>query len=282
VNPTILDGRYRLVKTAGTGGTANVYLAESTTTGEKVAVKVLKKALVQQDDMPGRFQRQAKLLQAVPHPNIVKLIEFVDAPEGWLLLMQWAEGERLDRLTLNPEETKTVLAQLASALAAVHAAGIVHRDLKPENIVVSRTPVFHAWLLDLGIARFTDSTQAAADFMTRQGQGAGTPAFISPEQIQGQDPDPRSDVYSFGAMAYRLLSGRPPFEGPNDFTVLNKHLSEKPAPLKVTDPSLAGVEALVLQCLEKKPSARPADGAALYAALTAPVGPAKKRWWPFG
>jgi serine/threonine protein kinase len=131
VNPTILDGRYRLVKTAGTGGTANVYLAESTTTGEKVAVKVLKKALVQQDDMLGRFQREAKLLQAVSHPNIVKLIEFVDAPEGWLLLMQWAEGERLDRLTLTPEETKTVLAQLASALAAVHAAGIVHRDLKP-------------------------------------------------------------------------------------------------------------------------------------------------------
>jgi len=105
--------------------------------------------------------------------------------------MQWAEGERLDRLTLS-----------------------LKRRRPPENIVVSRTPVFHAWVLDLGIARFTDSTQAAADFMTRQGQCAGTPVFISTEQSQGQDPDPRSDVYSFGAMAYRLLSDRPPLRAP--------------------------------------------------------------------
>jgi serine/threonine protein kinase, bacterial len=256
-----------------------VYMAQARD-GTLVAVKVLRKELSGQRDMLGRFQREAVLLQRVQHPNVVKLIECVDAPEGLLLVMEWAQGERLDSLRLEPAEVKVVLAQLADALAAIHAAGIVHRDLKPENVMVQRTPHLHAWLLDLGIARFQHARDAVGNFVTMTGQGAGTASCISPEQIRGEAPDPRSDVYSFGVLAYRLLTGRLPFDAQTDMEMMEHHLRSVPRPPTVSDPSLAGLEWLVVQCLEKKREARPSDGTSLLDALKH-AGSKRKTWWPF-
>lgn len=277
----ILEGRYRLVRAAGTGGTANVFLAEATQGGHNVAVKVLKKSLAEQQDMLGRFRREAATLEKVAHPHIVKLIELADSPQGLVLVMEWAEGERLDAVSLSPAQVQAVLRQLASALAAIHAAGVVHRDLKPENVIVEKSgEVVHARLLDFGIARF-DATPDGG-FVSMLGQVAGTPSYLSPEQIRGEAPTAKSDVYSFGVMGWRLATGAVPFSGASDFATLQMHLQEKLPTFKPTDASLAALEPVLRRCLEKKPDARFEDGTALYAGFSQSAPPPKKKWWQFG
>jgi serine/threonine-protein kinase len=152
----ILNGRFRLLKAAAKGGTANVYLAEEVATGKKVAVKVMKKDLPEVHDMMKRFAREASVMSKLKHPNIVGLVHFEQAPEGLLLLTDWVDGTRLDALlgakALPTQVALSLLKQLAAALAAIHATGVIHRDLKPENIVVTKEGVLK--LLDFGIARF--------------------------------------------------------------------------------------------------------------------------------
>lgn len=282
----ILDGRYKLVRAAGTGGTANVFLAEETKSGTKVAVKVLKKSMAEQQDMLGRFRREAATLQKVSHPNIVKLIELTDSPQGLVLVMEWAEGQRLDEIVLSPAEAKLVLVQLASALATIHASGVLHRDLKPENIIVERVanePV-RARVLDFGIARFGGDAPPGG-FVSMLGQVAGTPSILAPEQIRGEAPDTRSDVYSFGILGWRLVTGAVPFAGKSDFATLQMHLQDKLPSFKPTDPELASIEPVLRKCLEKKPDDRFHEGMEVLDALgkltTSPAAK-KKKWWPFG
>jgi serine/threonine protein kinase, bacterial len=262
----ILNGRFKLLKPIAQGGTANVYLAEEVRTARKVAVKVMKKDLPEVQDMIRRFEREASLLAKIRHPNVVGLVHFENAPEGLVLLTDWVDGTRLDVLMskgpLAPAAALVLLRQLASALAAIHATGVIHRDLKPENIVIARDGVLK--LLDFGIARFT--TPGATQFVTALGTIAATPSYVSPEQALAKPCDSRTDVYTFGVLAYRLLSGRLPFEGKNDFEVMSAHVKTKPKTFEA-----AGIEPeiieLVMQCLEKKPDARPKDGAALVEAL---------------
>ncbi|MGV3620322.1 MAG: serine/threonine-protein kinase [Archangium sp.] len=305
----ILNGRYKLVKAAGQGGTANVFLAEETKSGAKVAVKVLKKSMAEQQDMLGRFRREAATLEKVAHPNIVKLIELSESPQGLVLVMEWAEGQRLDEISLTPDEVKLVLVQLASALATVHAAGVLHRDLKPENVMVERRPEepVRARLLDFGIARFGGEPPPGG-FVSMLGQVAGTPSILAPEQIRGEAPDTRSDVYSFGILGWRMVTGAVPFAGKSDFATLQMHLQDKLPKFKPLDPSLAVFEPVLRKCLEKKPEDRFHEGMELLSALgtatTAPAASAppaemaapastpspaaveapvkKKKWWPFG
>ena len=263
---TILGGRFKLLKAAAKGGTANVYLAEEVSTGKHVAVKVMKKDLAEVQDMVKRFQREASVMATIRHPNIVGLVHFEHAREGLLLLTDWVDGERLDVLmgdvALEPGRAVSLLRQLASALAAIHARGVIHRDLKPENIVIAKDGTLK--LLDFGIARFTEAT--AGQFLTAAGQIAGTPAYVSPEQALAKKCDARTDVYTFGVLAYRMLSGRLPFEAKSDLEMLTAHVKAKPK--RAAAPGLeAHVVDLVMQCLEKEPDDRPADGQALLDAL---------------
>lgn len=286
--PTILEGAYRLLKPAGSGGTAKVYQAEDTKTGQKVAVKVLRKELASHADFVARFHREAALLAQVRHPNLVHLIRFADAPEGMLLVLEWIEGIRLDvRLKESPVlgvEALRILVHVAEALAALHQQGVVHRDLKPENIILeNRSDGPFARLLDLGIARPSDAKLANKGFVTLQGQVAGTPTYLSPEQILARPATTRADVYTFGVLAYVLVTGKPPFHSENSYALLQDHLNS-PAPTPVPlDPSLAkhAVLGLIRRCLEKAPEDRPQDGQALVAALTgrslAPTD--KRKWW---
>ena len=282
--PLILSGEYRLLRPAGSGGTADVYLAERTDgSGEKVAVKVLKRTLAAQPEMLERFRREAELLARVKHPNVVRLLRFEVAPEGTLLLMEWVEGRRLDeeldRQTLLPIEKVLVLRQVAAALAAIHAVGIVHRDLKPENVMLDRSgDTVQARLLDFGIARGLKG-RIGELFVTLPGTVAGTASFLSPEQVLDRKPDARADVYSFGVLAYLLVSGRLPFTGKTDFEVLEKHVKASPPKLEALEPELEPLIPVVLRCLEKKPDRRPGDGAALGAELDRALSGKRKGWF---
>lgn len=283
---TILDGKYRLIRPAGTGGTARVYLAEDTGTGQLVAVKVLRRELLADSDMKARFQREASLLWQTEHPGIVKLIKFEErAKEGLLLVLEWIDGVRLDQLCLtdHPDGPTSVelFAQLASALGAIHQNGIAHRDVKPENAMVTGWPDTPSIkLLDFGIARFTDPKEAALMFQTNINQVGGTPAYISPEQAMGKPVTAASDVYSLGVVGYQLLAGKLPFTG-RHFDLLSAHLNDTPPTIVPRDPALKGHPAIdvVMLCLAKKPEARPANGAEVEKLLRAPK---KKGLWPFG
>ena len=286
--PTLLNGAYRLLRAVDSGATARVYLAEEVATGARVAVKLLRTELSSEPEFVSRFEREATLLEPLDHPNLVKLIKLVHGPEGLFLLLEWAEGKRLDHLLrdegpFSGADALSVLRQLADALSALHAAGIVHRDLKPENLMVEKT----AWgyrvrRLDLGIARFADPARAAATFQTLQGLVAGTPTYLSPEQILAGPATPACDVYAFGVLAFVVLCGKPPFEAPTQLGLMQKHLDLAAPKLKPRDPALARhpIVKLIARCLEKDPADRPVDGAALLTALSdAPPEPAPRSWF---
>lgn len=294
----VLGGRFRLLRHLGGGGMSEVFLAEQVSLGRKVALKVLKRDLGSQPAMSERFRREALLLSTVDHPSVVRVIDFATDPkDGTVLVLELAEGETLEHaLRLEPFEPKRALRvflQLAEGLAAIHDKGIVHRDIKPQNVVIGQTPRGEqARLLDFGIARLMELGEEdtrdlvgrdpedtgplpplhADPFVSHPGQAVGTPAYVAPEQAMAQPVDPRTDVYSFGVLAFRALAGRLPFEGPDTRDYLEQHVKAKPPRLDEVAPHLADWPALVklvMQCLEKKPDARPKDGHALAAALKA-------------
>jgi hypothetical protein len=270
---------------------AEVYLAEQVSLGRKVALKVLKRDLGKRPEMAERFRREARLLSTVDHPAVVRVIDFESRPEATILVLELAEGETLETVMkagpLSPERAIPILAQLAEGLGAIHEKGIVHRDIKPQNVVLTPTPRGdQARLLDFGIARLMEipdhlegpSPLAGIDnaFISQAGQVVGTPAYVAPEQAVAGPLDTRTDVYSFGVLAYRVLSGQFPFPGPGSQDFLKQHLASPPRPLEETMPSLAsrsGLVRLVMDCLQKKPDARPANGQALLARLM-PMMPA--------
>ncbi len=281
----VLGGRFKLIRHLGGGGMAEVFLAEQVSLGRMVALKVLKRDVGAQPVMSERFRREAQLLSSVDHPSVVRVIDFeVNKRDGTVLVLELAEGETLDlSLRMGPFEPRRalrILLQLAEGLAVVHDRGIIHRDLKPQNIILTPTPKGEqARLLDFGIARLLEIDEAAPKpsvptghdpFMSVPGQAVGTPAYVAPEQAMALPVDARTDVYSFGVVAFRMLAGRLPFEGPEARDYLEQHVRAAPPPLDAVAPHVAPyplLVKLVMQCLEKKATARPRDGAALVEAL---------------
>jgi serine/threonine-protein kinase len=220
-------------------------------------------------DAVARFEREARLMSTLTHPNTVQLFDYGRTPEGHLYLaMEHLDGLNLSQLVsiagpLPPARVIHLLAQICGSLAEAHAAGLVHRDLKPGNVMVCRRGGLadQVKVLDFGIARpIGESTRE----LTRTGSLTGTPLYIAPERIQNpQDADPRSDLYSLGAVAYLLLAGRNVFEGNGPAEVLMQSLSAVPPPpsrIRGT-PLPAALERLVLDLLAKKPADRPASAA---------------------
>ena len=235
LNSLVLDERFRVLGHLGGGGMGEVYLAEQVSLGRKVALKVLRHEVGQQPGMSERFRREARLLSSVEHPAVVRVIDFGQSEEGTCLVMELAEGETLlqalEAGPLEPERGRRVLVQLAEGLAAIHEKGIIHRDLKPENVVLTPGPRGEqARLLDFGIARLVEPDPDARG-LSQVGVVLGTPEYLSPEQAMGQPLDGRSDVYSLGVLAYRMLTGQLPFQGPNARDYLLQHVSAAPRPL---------------------------------------------------
>lgn len=254
-----LRDRYLLERELGQGGMATVYLAEDLRHHRKVALKLLRPELAASLG-PARFLREIQIAAQLQHPHILPLLDSGEA-EGFLYyVMPYVEGESLRaRLIrqgeLSVPEAARILREVADALSYAHERGVVHRDIKPDNVLLSGR---HALVMDFGVAKAV-SESTGRNALTTAGIALGTPTYMAPEQAAA-DPhtDHRVDLYAFGAMAYELLTGRPPFVAPTAQEVLAAHVTRAPEPLQALRPSCPPMLAqLVMRCLQKKPSDRP-------------------------
>ena len=221
---------YQIIEEIGRGGMAVVYKALQISLGRYVALKVLSPRLANDPELVKRFQREAKAAAALKHPNIVTIYD-VGKDNGWYFIaMEYVEGKSLkeylsEKGPLSPEEAIRILKDVASALDYAHKQGFVHRDVKPSNVLID-AETGKAFLTDFGVVKaLHEGTQ-----LTRAGTFIGTVQYSSPEQIQGKSVGVKSDLYSFGIMAYEMFSGRPPFEG-TVTAVMHAHVYESPPPL---------------------------------------------------
>jgi len=276
-NSLVLGERFRVLGHLGGGGMGEVYLAEQVSLGRRVALKVLRREVGQQPGMSERFRREARLLSSVEHPAVVRVIDFGQSHDSTCLVMEFAEGEtllqHLGNGPLAPDRVRRVLMQLAEGLAAIHDKGIIHRDLKPENVVLTPGPRGEqARLLDFGIAKLLEPDPDAKG-LSQVGVVLGTPEYLSPEQAMGHPLDARSDIYSLGVLAYRVLSGNLPFNGPNARDYLLQHIGTVPTPLVENTPTMADdpdLSAIIMRCLAKEPRGRFQTAEDLVRALEAP------------
>ncbi|MCC6748756.1 MAG: serine/threonine protein kinase [Deltaproteobacteria bacterium] len=246
----LVEGRYRVLERIGRGAMGLVYRVEHVRMGKIAALKLLHRDLVADPTQLRRFQHEAEAVSRLDHPHIVQVFDFGPLDDTFYLVMEYLRGEDLSAVVkrdgpLSLQRTARILAQVCDALSEAHHHRIVHRDLKPENIRVTRTRGGDDFVkvLDFGLAK-TVAPQAPPD-STGQGALVGTPHYMAPEQIRGGVVDHRSDLYSLGAVAYRLLTGRPPFEGRTAVAVLTKHITEE-----LVAPSRAAPERRLPQALD--------------------------------
>jgi eukaryotic-like serine/threonine-protein kinase len=257
-------GQYRIVQLLGRGGMGDVYLAEDSRLGRQVALKVLSASLHADTGRRDRFEREARAVAALNHPNIVTL-HSIDQVDGTpFLTMEYVEGRPLGDLipsTGLPLDRLLALAiPLADAVGAAHHRGILHRDLKPANVMV--TPDGRVKVLDFGLAKLQGETGPAADALptqelTGEGRIVGTVAYMSPEQAEGKTVDQRSDVFSLGVLLYELATGQRPFTGDTSLSVLSAILKDTPRPMAELRADLPrDFTRIVSRALNKDPEAR--------------------------
>jgi len=259
-------GPYEIVASLGAGGMGEVYRARDTKLGRDVAIKVLPASYSDDSDRLHRFEQEACAAGALNHPNIL-IIHHIDTHEGApYIVSELLEGETLrKRMSGTKMAQRRVIdyaSQIAHGLAAAHEKGIVHRDLKPDNIFITKDG--RTKILDFGLAKLTqpDGVQSQTEIPTRRvdtnpGVVMGTVGYMSPEQVRGLPVDHRSDIFSFGAILYEMLSGRRAFHGQSAADTMSAILKEDPPDLSETNKSVSpAVERLVNHCLEKDPEAR--------------------------
>ena len=237
-------GEFLLLRHLGSGGMADVYLAEQTSLQRHVAVKVMKPSLMATSGevMLTRFKQEAMMAAGLNHPNIVQVYTIGDEEGYHFIAQEFVKGKDLASI-LKSKSTPDlgsclhVIRQVTSALKASGQAGIVHRDIKPENILVTKKG--EVKVADFGLAQLHDKPDGGG--ITREGMTLGTPLYMSPEQVNGKELDPRSDVYSLGVTCYQLLSGKTPFVGNTAMAIAVQHLNAAPPPLKEQNPKLPNV-----------------------------------------
>jgi serine/threonine-protein kinase len=266
----VIDGRYRVQARLGTGGMGVVYRVEHLHLGKTAAMKVLAPETASKPEMLRRFRLEAQAVSKLNHPNIVQTFDFGQADGALYLVMEYIKGDDLSSL-LRREGPWTFaraarfFAQVCSGLTEAHEAGIVHRDLKPENLMVvrRREGVEHAKVLDFGLAKLRERG-AAERAISSGGQVIGTPYYMAPEQVRGEDLDARADIYSLGATLYRVLTGEPPFDAPSPMSVLSKHLTDDVVPPRDRAPTRAlppDADRIVLRAMAKSADDRYASAA---------------------
>src|SRR5207253_3205852 len=224
---TLFDGRYRILRKLGTGGMANVYLAEDEVLGRRVAIKSLNDRHAGDDQFVERFRREAKNAASLSHPNIVSIYDRGEAEGTYYIAMEYLDGRSLKELIVARGPAPIHLAvdyarQILAAIRFAHRHGIVHRDIKPHNVLVDGEGRLK--VTDFGIAR------AGVSQMTEAGSIIGTAQYLSPEQAKGAPVDQTSDLYSVGVVLYELLTGVVPFSGDTPVEIAMKHLSSVPEP----------------------------------------------------
>jgi tetratricopeptide (TPR) repeat protein len=267
-----LGESYRLERELGGGGMSRVFVAQDTRLGREVVVKVLSPDLAAGVNSD-RFHREILVAAQLQHPHIVPVLAAGETDGLPYFMMPYVAGESLRRRLdggkpLPVVDAVAVLRDVARALAYAHEHGVIHRDIKPDNVLIAGGA---AAVTDFGIAKALSSSRTfdGGESLTRVGNSLGTPAYMAPEQVAA-DPnaDHRVDVYSFGAMAYELLSGTPPFHGRPPHAVLTAHLAEQPVPLSDRVPQLPpALATLVMKCLAKNPGDRPQTADELVRAL---------------
>lgn len=268
-------GQYVLREKTGGGGMGEVYLAEHSLLRRPCAIKLIRPERAGDPANLARFEREVRATATLTHPNAIQVFDYGRTPDGtFYYVMEYLPGLTLDELVTRhgpvpPGRAVHFLRQLCGALREAHGIGLIHRDIKPGNVMICHRGGVPdvAKLLDFGLVQ-SGPVDPGDDRLTREGMVVGTPAYLSPEQAGGGAVDARSDVYSLGALAYFLLTGRAPFAGRSAVQVLAAHLYELPAPPADHQPDVpADLQAVVLRCLAKKPADRFPDVASLDAAL---------------
>ncbi len=251
---SLFDGRYRIVRKLGTGGMANVYLAEDQELGRRVAIKILDDRHASDEQFVERFRREAKNAAGLSHPNIVSIYDRGEAVGTYYIAMEYLDGRSLKELIVQRGPAPIHVAidyarQILGALRFAHRNGIVHRDIKPHNVLVDSDGRLK--VTDFGIAR------AGASEMTEAGSIVGTAQYLSPEQAKGTPVDARSDIYSAGVVLYELLTGRVPFTGDTAVEIAMRHLAAVPEPpSELRDEVPHELDMVVLRALAKDPADR--------------------------
>ncbi|HWP32437.1 MAG TPA: Stk1 family PASTA domain-containing Ser/Thr kinase [Solirubrobacterales bacterium] len=262
---SVVDGRYRVLQRIGSGGMADVWLAEDAHLQRRVALKVLHARFAQDREFVERFRREAEAAAGLQHPNVVAVFDRGEVDGTYYIAMQHLEGRTLKQLIdagLAPEQAVGLIRQVLEGARFAHRHGIVHRDLKPQNVIVDGEG--KATVTDFGIAR------AGVSEITQAGSVMGTPHYLSPEQAQGLDVTAVSDLYSVGVMLYEALTGRVPFEGDSAVSVAMKQVSQAPQrPSSINSQVSPALDAVVMRALEKEPGQRFQSADAFIAALDA-------------
>jgi Tol biopolymer transport system component len=260
-------GPYEVEALLGVGGMGEVYRARDTRLDRIVAVKVLLSGLTANSDLRARFEREARAISALSHPHICALYDVGRAGDADYLVMEYLEGETLaDRIARGPLPLSQVLrygAEIAVALQHAHRAGIIHRDLKPGNVMITSSGVK---LLDFGLAKLANQQRTFSDKsapetlvhpITAEGAIVGTMLYMSPEQLEGNAVDHRTDIFSLGCIVYEMAAGRRPFGGSSQMSVIAAILSADPVPLRSLQPAAPpALERIILSALEKNPEER--------------------------
>jgi eukaryotic-like serine/threonine-protein kinase len=250
---TLFDGRYRILRKLGSGGMANVYLAEDEELGRRVAIKILNDRYANDELFIERFRREAKSAAALSHPNIVSIYDRGEAEGTYYIAMEVIEGRSLKELILTRGSLPIGQAiaftfEILDALRFAHRHGIIHRDVKPHNILIGGERLK---VTDFGIAR------AGASQMTEAGSIMGTAQYLSPEQARGAPVTASSDLYSVGIVLYEMLTGKVPFSGDSAIEIAMKHLNELPKPPSKIRPEIPeDLDQVVLRALAKAPEDR--------------------------
>ena len=300
-------GDYRIERRVGGGATSDVFLATQLSLGRPVALKILKDELARDETYLKRFLQEARAAARLEHPNIVRVYEVGVATLGGetrrdfsvetfdgggsktrksrrfgrrlgasaknyrFIAQEYVDGMSLQRFLrggarASIPQTFSALEQIAAALKRAANAGVVHRDVKPENVLLDANGTIK--VVDFGLARLDGNVGATSATLTRTGFAMGTPLYMSPEQARGGKIDSRSDIYSLGIVAYRMLTGTAPFSGDAPLAVILKHLNERPRPIEELRPDAPpALVALIRRMIEKKPSDRPESPDVLLDAL---------------
>jgi serine/threonine protein kinase/Tol biopolymer transport system component len=260
-------GPYEISIQIGAGGMGEVYTARDTRLERTVAIKVLPEALAADPAFRTRFDREARAISQLDHPNVCALYDVGEHDGTAYLVMQYLEGEtvaaRLAKGALPPETALRTAIEIGSALDKAHRAGIVHRDLKPGNVMLTRSG---AKLLDFGLAKSQVPVIAGSGLsmlpttppnLTQQGTILGTFQYMAPEQLEGQEADARSDIFAFGAVMYEMFTGKKAFEGKSQASLISAIMATEPPPISTLQPlTPPALEGLVRTCLAKDPDAR--------------------------
>ncbi|MGH9941886.1 MAG: protein kinase domain-containing protein [Pyrinomonadaceae bacterium] len=259
-----LIGHYQVLSLLGAGGMGEVYLAEDTALGRRVALKLLPPAFTREADRARRFEREARAASALNHPNILTIYEIGRVDGAHFIATEFIEGQtlrqRMSGSGMELDEALDISIQVAGALAAAHEAGIVHRDIKPENIMLRRDRIIK--VLDFGLAKLTTKLPAGTasggrapaqvSVKTEPGVVMGTAHYMSPEQLRGQEVDARTDIFSLGVLIYEMIACRQPFAGDTPSDCIASILKTEPSPLAEFAPEVpAELERIVFKALEK-------------------------------